>query len=107
MALFIKALLGAFIVILISYLSKTKYYFFSGLIPLFPTFALIAQIIVYNEGWVKELKNTILFWMLSLIPYLIYLLILYFVVDKIGFYKSVFLALAWWFFVAFLLIKFF
>ncbi len=46
MGLVIKAALGALVVVLIGLLSKTKNYYIAGLIPLFPTFALIAHYIV-------------------------------------------------------------
>ena len=45
MALVIKAALGALVVLLIGILAKTKNYYIAGLIPLFPTFALIATIL--------------------------------------------------------------
>ncbi|MDU4312312.1 MAG: GlpM family protein [Klebsiella michiganensis] len=47
MGLLIKALLGALVVVLIGVLSKTKNYYIAGLIPLFPTFALMWSIIPY------------------------------------------------------------
>ena len=43
MGLVIKAALGALVVLLIGVLAKTKNYYIAGLIPLFPTFALIAH----------------------------------------------------------------
>ena len=43
MGLLIKGLIGALVVILIGVLSKSKNYYIAGLIPLFPTFALIAH----------------------------------------------------------------
>ncbi len=49
MGLLIKALLGALVVVLIGILAKTKNYAIAGLIPLFPTFALIAHYIVASE----------------------------------------------------------
>lgn len=45
MGLLIKAALGALVVVLIGILAKTKNYYIAGLIPLFPTFALIAHIL--------------------------------------------------------------
>lgn len=68
MSLLIKALIGALMVVLIAILSKTKNYYLAGLIPLFPTFALIAHYIVGTERSTIELKPTILFSMWSLIP---------------------------------------
>lgn len=54
MGLLIKALLGALVVVLIGVLSKTKNYYIAGLIPLFPTFALIANYIVASERGSKR-----------------------------------------------------
>ena len=45
MGLAIKAALGALVVLMIGILAKTKNYYIAGLIPLFPTFALIAPTI--------------------------------------------------------------
>ena len=53
MALVIKAAIGALVVLLIGLLSKTKNYYIAGLIPLFPTFALIAHYIVATERGVE------------------------------------------------------
>lgn len=47
-ALFLKCMLGAGVVLIISILSKSKAFYIAGLVPLFPTFALIAHVIVYQ-----------------------------------------------------------
>ena len=65
MGLVIKAALGALVVLLIGVLAKTKNYYIAGLIPLFPTFALIAHYIVASERGI--------FSMWSIIPYFVYL----------------------------------
>jgi uncharacterized membrane protein (GlpM family) len=78
MGLLIKALLGALVVVLIGVLSKTKNYYIAGLIPLFPTFALIAHYIVASERGIEALRTTIVFGMWSIIPYFIYLLSLWY-----------------------------
>ena len=77
MGLVIKATLGALVVLLIGVLAKTKNYYIAGLIPLFPTFALIAHYIVASERGI-ELRATIVFGMRSIIPYFIYLLSLWY-----------------------------
>ena len=59
MALVIKAALGALVVLLIGILAKTKNYYIAGLIPLFPTFALIAHYIVASERGTEALRTTI------------------------------------------------
>lgn len=53
-ALFFKCLLGALAVLIIALLSKTKSFFISGLVPLFPTFALIAHYIVGTERTMED-----------------------------------------------------
>ena len=78
----LKALLGAAAVILIQLIAQTKNYFIAGLVPLFPTFALIAHYLVGTQRSVIDLRRTILFGMASLIPYLLYLLSLYFLVSR-------------------------
>ncbi|MFH1022300.1 MAG: GlpM family protein [Planctomycetota bacterium] len=82
MELALKALLGAAVVIVIQLLALTRNYYLAGLAPLFPTFALIAHYIVGTERTVAELKSTIVFGGFSLVPYLVYLVTLYFLVDR-------------------------
>ncbi|HVW63733.1 MAG TPA: GlpM family protein [Nitrosospira sp.] len=77
----IKALLGAAVVIIISLVAHMKNYYLAGLVPLFPTFALIAHYIVGSERTHDELKNTILFSLYGTIPLLFYLVAIYTLVD--------------------------
>jgi len=81
--LFIKALIGAAVVVIIQLLARSKNYYIAGLVPLFPTFALISHYIVGSQRTIVELKSTIVFSMFSLIPYFIYLLALYLFVDRL------------------------
>lgn len=73
----IKALLGAAVVMIISLLAQMKNYYLAGLVPLFPTFALIANYIIGSERTHDELKNTILFSLCGMIPLLVYLVSIY------------------------------
>lgn len=96
MDLVFKAALGAGVVILLALLSKTRNYYIAGLVPLFPTFALIAHYIVGKGRSIEDLKTTILFGMWSIIPYVIYLLSLYVLVERMRLEASLALAtLAW------------
>ncbi len=95
MTLLIKAIGGAVIVVLISLVSTTKNYFVAGLIPLFPTFALIAHVIVGQKGSV-ELKNTALFGIFSLIPYFAYLLSVYLFANKLPLYLNLLVSVLFW-----------
>ena len=76
-SLLLKCLSGAVAVLLIALLSKSKNFFIAGLVPLFPTFALIAHYIVGAERSAADLRTTALFGLWSLIPYAVYLLVVY------------------------------
>lgn len=69
LSLFLKCILGAVVVLLISILSKSKAFYIAGLVPLFPTFALIAHVIVSQQQGAAALQKTALFGLWSLIPY--------------------------------------
>ena len=83
MDLILKAALGAAVVLILAALAKTRNYYIAGLVPLFPTFALIAHYIVGKGRSVDDLKTTILFGMWSIIPYFVYLATLYVLVDRL------------------------
>ena len=77
MSLLFKCLLGALAVLLITLLSRTRSFFIAGLVPLFPTFALIAHYIVGTQRSSSDLRATALFGLWSLFPYAVYLLVVY------------------------------
>lgn len=77
MSLLLKCLLGAAAVLVIAVLSKTRNFYIAGLVPLFPTFALIAHYIVGTERSAADLRTTALFGLASLLPYAVYLLAVY------------------------------
>ncbi|MBC8450461.1 MAG: GlpM family protein [Chloroflexi bacterium] len=104
MKLFIRALAGAAVVVIISLLSRTKNYYVAGLVPLFPTFALISHYVIGTERTVHELKETILFGMCSLLPYLAYLTALYWLVDRLKLELALVGAVACWVVAAIVLI---
>ena len=82
LALFLKCTLGAAVVLLISVLSKSKAFYIAGLVPLCPTFALIAHVIVSQQQGAEALRKTALFGLWSLIPYAFYLLMVYVLATK-------------------------
>ena len=55
-ALLLKCLLGALAVLLIALLSRASSFYLAGLVPLFPTFALIAHAMVGSAGMVQSMK---------------------------------------------------
>ena len=105
MALLIKAALGALVVVLIGILAKTKNYYIAGLIPLFPTFALIAHYIVASERGIDALRTTIVFGMWSIIPYFVYLATLYVMVDRLRLEASLAVAAVAWLIAATILVS--
>lgn len=83
MALAVKALLGALMVVLIGSLSRSRNYYIAGLVPLFPTFGLIAHWMIGTARPVRDLRETILFSMLGVAPYLAYLVAMYLLVIRV------------------------
>lgn len=105
MDLFFKALLGAAVVLIIAALSKTKNYYIAGLVPLFPTFALIAHYIVGKGRSIDDLRTTIVFGMWSIIPYFVYLATLYVMVDRLRLEASLAVAAVVWLMAATVLVS--
>lgn len=99
----IKGVLGYVIVLFIILISDTNNYFIAGLIPLFPTFGIIGQILVYKDNGLIKLKETVLFGMFSIFPYIAYLLSVFFLIDLTNFYVTIFISTTLWIIVAYLL----
>ncbi|MEI1681297.1 GlpM family protein [Acinetobacter baumannii] len=95
-ALFLKCMLGAGVVLIISILSKSKAFYIAGLVPLFPTFALIAHVIVYQQKGAEALQKTALFGLWSLIPYAIYLVAVYMLATRISMWSCLGIATLCW-----------
>ncbi|WP_310057818.1 GlpM family protein [Pseudomonas synxantha] len=92
----LKATLGAAVVVILAALAKTRNYYIAGLVPLFPTFALIAHYIVGKGRSIDDLKTTIVFGMWSIIPYFIYLATLYVMIDRMRLEASLGVAAVAW-----------
>ncbi|NBF05155.1 hypothetical protein GV819_22975 [Pseudomonas sp. Fl5BN2] len=105
MDLLLKAALGAAVVVILAALAKTRNYYIAGLVPLFPTFALIAHYIVGKGRTVDDLKTTILFGMWSIIPYFVYLATLYLMVDRLRLEASLAVATVAWLIAASILVS--
>src|SRR5262245_550859 len=96
LALFFKCMLGALAVLLIALLSKSKNFYVAGLVPLFPTFALIAHYIVGTERSAADLRTTALFGLWSLLPYAVYLFAVYWLSVRLALTATLLWAsLAW------------
>jgi len=82
MILLLKALAGAFVVLVMSWLSGMHIYFLVGLIPAFPTFTIIGQSMAWASGGVDAVRSMCLFGIIAQIPYGIYLLSVYILSAK-------------------------
>jgi membrane protein GlpM len=96
MSLFLKCMFGALTVLLIALLSNSKNFFVAGLVPLFPTFALIAHYIVGTERAAVDLRTTALLGLWSLIPYAIYLGFVYWLSVRFPLVTTLLLATTAW-----------
>lgn len=94
--LFLKCMLGAGVVLIISILSKSKAFYIAGLVPLFPTFALIAHVIVFQQKGAEALQKTALFGLWSLIPYAIYLVAVYVLATRMSMWSCLGVATLCW-----------
>ncbi len=104
MGLVIKAAIGALVVVLIALLAKSRNYYIAGLVPLFPTFALIAHYIVATERSIEALRTTIVFGIWAIIPYFIYLISLYWLVGSMRLTFALVCTVLCWIVAAWLLI---
>lgn len=95
-SLLLKCLLGAGAVLLIALLSRSRSFFIAGMVPLFPTFALIAHYIVGTERSAADLRATALFGLCSLVPYAVYLGLVFFLSVRTGLAVTLVAALAGW-----------
>jgi membrane protein GlpM len=95
-SLLLQCLLGAGAVLIIALLSRSTNYFVAGLVPLFPTFALIAHYIVGTGRSAVDLRTTALFGLWSLVPYAIYLLAVYWLCVRLSLVTTLVLATVAW-----------
>ena len=96
LSLLLKSLLGAAAVLLIALLSRSRSFYVAGLVPLFPTFALIAHAIIGSERGGADLRRTALFGLWSLIPYALYLFTVYQLSERLPLATTLLLATAAW-----------
>lgn len=105
MDLLLKALIGAVVVIGIQLVARSSRPYLAGLVPLFPTFTLIAHYIVGSQRPVGDLKATIRFGMASLFPYCAYMMVLYVLVDRVRLLWALVAATLAWLLVAVVLVR--
>jgi membrane protein GlpM len=102
----IKAVIGAIFVVVIALLANSKYYFLAGLLPLFPTFAIMSHYLIGTTGTQNKFRDVIIFGMWSLIPYFAYLITVYYLYDKTNIYYTIGGGLLVWLIAALILVYF-
>ena len=95
-SLLLKCLTGALAVLLIAMASTSRYFVLAGLVPLFPTFALIAHVVVGSSRSPAELQTTALFGLCSLFPYAAYLAMVYVLSTRTSLMIALSTAVATW-----------
>ncbi|WP_157288499.1 GlpM family protein [Uliginosibacterium gangwonense] len=95
-----KSSIGFFLVLLIQLAARSKWYYLSALLPLFPSMALFSYYFVGQNHSVETLQETIVFGMFSLLPYFCFLLALYFSVRGFRIVPALWLASGAWLVVA-------
>ncbi|WP_460595219.1 GlpM family protein [Geomonas sp. Red276] len=95
-SLILKCVFGALAVLVIALFSRSRNYFIAGLVPLFPTFTLIAHGIVGSERTPADLRATALFGLWSLAPYAVYLLVVYWLSVRASLAATLLLATCAW-----------
>lgn len=99
-----KGILGAAVSIGIHLAAASRFFFIAGLLPLFPAFALLAHWSVGSARSTADLKLCIIFTMLSLLPYLVYLLSMLYCIDHYTLGRSLMISSLLWLVAAALLI---
>lgn len=92
----LKALLGAAAAMLIAVLASSRNYVIAGLVPLFPTFALIAHALVGRERGPAALRQTVVFGLWAMLPYAAYLLAVYALAERLPLIPALGLATLVW-----------
>lgn len=89
---------------LLHVVANTRHYYLTGLIPLFPTFALLAHTMFASSGRTTDLQASAQFGLLSLLPYGLYLLVTWWLSGRMNVWLALTLATAGWVTVAVLVI---
>lgn len=95
---------GAALAASLGLLARLNLYYLMGLVPLFPTFALMAHTIAATSGNEVGLRMTCAFGLYSLIPYASYLGSILWLSQSIPPLLSILIGLVAWFVAAFALI---
>lgn len=88
--------IGALISVLVGVLSRFGAYYLMGLVPLFPSFALLAHILAATSGGTHGMRTAATFGLYSLVPYAGYLVAILLCSRTQSALVSIALAIAVW-----------
>lgn len=88
MALLFKCIVDVVAVLAIHAVSNIRNFYIAGPVPLFPTFALIAHYVIGTERNMTDLRTTALFGLASLIPYAVYLTVVYVLAIRMSLFAT-------------------
>lgn len=96
MIVLIKALIGAALLVGLHYLTKTRNYYLAHLALSCPILSVFAHYFIGRERDALALKQTLLFGMFALIPFLVYLVALYLSANRVKLPTALTLACVAW-----------
>ena len=82
--------------IIIGLLTQSRFIYLAGLAPPFPTLSVIAHSLAFRQGGPPAVTIVAWFVILSILPYLAYLLAMVLLIDRLGFGKTLLAALGVW-----------
>jgi uncharacterized membrane protein (GlpM family) len=88
--------IGVALVVLMSALARTEHSWLNGLIPLFPTFALIGQTTTWLSRGNAAAQDVAFIGFFALIPYFAYLAMVYFFAETLGFPRAAAIGIGLW-----------
>ena len=92
----LKGALGAAVAIALHYSINSKYSYLAGLIPLFPTFALVAHMMFASSGRTLDMQISAQFGLLSLFPYAAYLVLVWVLANRLNIWLALGISIIGW-----------
>lgn len=92
-----KALLGAALLVGLHYLTKTRSYYLAHLALSCPILSVFAHYFIGVERDQESLRQTVLFGMFALLPFLAYMVTLYLIVNRMRLKEALVYASGAWF----------
>ncbi len=91
-----KCIIGALVMLAIHIFSKTNNYYIAGLILMIPALSTPTYYFMYQERGASDVRITVLFGMLSLLPFLGFLASLFVCLKRFSIVGSLALSLSVW-----------